>query len=127
MNERTQWDALHLISRYTGRDEIREEMRFPATMDELLSALEVLKKDPAVVAAATVILNIADDVRNGLIPERDGVRLAVKMCQDMLIGQRTDPVERIRLDNMESVADVISYVSAIKLMDTVRERRVADE
>ncbi len=123
MNPETQWDALHLMSRYTGRDEIREEMRFPARMEELLSALDALRKDPSIAAVTTVILNIADDVRNGLIPEKDGIELSVRMCEDMVIGHRTDPVERIRLDNMDSVADVLSYVSAIKLMDTVRERR----
>ena len=123
MNPRTQWDALHLMSRYEDKDVIREEMRFPARMEELLSALEILRKDPAMVAVTTMILNIADDGRNGLIPEKDGVELAVKMCEDLAIGHRTEPIERIRLDHMDSVIEVLSYASTIKLLDTVRERR----
>lgn len=126
MNPVTQWDPLVLMERYQI-DMIREEIRFPARMEELLSSLEVLRKDPHSTAMVSVMLNIADDVRNGLIPEEDGMELARTICEDHVIRRRTDPVERLRIDNQESVIDLLSYVCALKLMEKVESRRCGDE
>ncbi|MBE6519042.1 MAG: hypothetical protein E7Z70_05855 [Thermoplasmata archaeon] len=122
MNPRSQWDPLVLMSRYS-MDGIRDEIRFPATMDELLSALEAIRKDPYNTAVVSAVLNIADDVRNGLMSELDGIELARSVCEDLVLQPVTDPVERLRLDFAETIPDVLSYASALKLMEVVRERR----
>ena len=122
MNPVVQWDPLMLMGRY-NMNRIRDEIRFPATMEELLSALEEIRQDTYMTAMVTAILNIADDVRNGLIQEKEGVEAALRICEGAVLAKVEDPIERLRLDDAESVIELLSYVSALKLMETVRSRR----
>lgn len=126
MTPKAQWDPLVLMSRF-NMDAIRDEIRFPATMDELLAALQEIREDPYLTTMVSAIMNIADDVRNGLVSEQEGVKAAMAICEGAVLDKITDPVERLRLDDSETVIDLLSYVSALKLMEVVRKRRVADE
>lgn len=126
MTPKAQWDPLVLMSRF-NMDAIRDEIRFPATMDELLAALQEIREDPYLTTMVSAIMNIADDVRNGLVSEQEGVKAAMAICEGAVLDEITDPVERLRLDDSETVIDLLSYVSALKLMEVVRKRRVADE
>jgi adenosylcobinamide amidohydrolase len=125
MTPKDQWDPLVLMSRY-NMNAIRDEIRFGATMDELLSALEVIRKDSYSTAVVSAVLNVADDVRNGLITEEEGVRAAKAFVEDLALDEVIDPVERLRLDSNDTVIDLLSYACALKLIQTVRKRRAED-
>ena len=98
-----------------------------SSVDELLAALQEIREDPYLTTMVSAIMNIADDVRNGLVSEQEGVKAAMAICEGAVLDEITDPVERLRLDDSETVIDLLSYVSALKLMEVVRKRRVADE
>jgi len=122
MNTTSQWDPLMLMSRY-NLDQIREEIHFPATMAELLSALEEIRKDGYTTALVSGILNVADDVRNGHISQEDGLAVAKRFCSDVVLRPREDPVEKLRIERAETITELMSYVAALRLMDTVKARR----
>lgn len=127
MNPQSQWDPLLLMSRRGLVPlEIREEMRFPATYAELMAALGQLSGDRYNTAVITALLNIADDIDNGLVDEKTGVDLAREICEELVLDEQDDPVVRLRLDDADNMHDLLSFVSALKVMDTVKERRVPD-
>ncbi len=127
MNPQSQWDPLLLMSRHGLVPlEIREEMRFPATYAELMAALGQLSGDRYNTAVITALLNIADDIDNGLVDEKTGVDLAREICEELVLDEQDDPVVRLRLDDADNMHDLLSFVSALKVMDTVKERRVPD-
>lgn len=127
MNPQSQWDLLLLMSRRGLVPlEIREEMRFPATYAELMAALGQLSGDRYNTAVITALLNIADDIDNGLVDEKTGVDLAREICEELVLDEQDDPVVRLRLDDADNMHDLLSFVSALKVMDTVKERRVPD-
>ncbi|MBR4202547.1 MAG: adenosylcobinamide amidohydrolase [Candidatus Methanomethylophilaceae archaeon] len=127
MNPQSQWDPLLLMSRRGLVPlEIREEMRFPATYAELMAALGQLSGDRYNTAVITALLNIADDIDNGLVDEKTGVDLAREICEELVLDEQDDPVVRLRLDDADNIHDLLSFVSALKVMDTVKERRVPD-
>ena len=127
MNPQSQWDPLLLMSRHGLVPlEIREEMRFPATYAELMAALGHLSGDRYNTAVITALLNIADDIDNGLVDEKTGVDLAREICEELVLDEQDDPVVRLRLDDADNMHDLLSFVSALKVMDTVKERRVPD-
>ena len=127
MNPQTQSDLLLLMSRRgLIPDNIREEVRFPASYDELMGALGQLYGNRYVAAVTTALLNIADDVDNGLIGEKDGTDVARRICEGLILDEVDDPVVRLRLDDADNPDDLLSYVSALKVMETVRQRRVPD-
>ena len=127
MNPQSQWDPLLLMSRRGLVPlEIREEMRFPATYAELMAALGQLSGDRYNTAVITALLNIADDIDNGLVDEKTGVDLAREICEELILDEQDDPVVRLRLDDADNMHDLLSFVSALKVMDTVKERRVPD-
>jgi adenosylcobinamide amidohydrolase len=125
MNPRSQWDPFLLMSRRgLVPENIREEIRFPASYTELMAALGQLAGDNYNTAIVTALLNIADDIDRGLIEEEVGVDLARAICEGLILDRIEDPVVRIRLDDADNMNDLLSYVSALKVMDTVRQRRV---
>ncbi|MBQ7621295.1 MAG: adenosylcobinamide amidohydrolase [Candidatus Methanomethylophilaceae archaeon] len=127
MNPQSQWDPLLLMSRRGLVPlEIREEMRFPATYAELMAALGQLSGDRYNTAVITALLNIADDIDNGLVDEKTGVDLAREICEELVLDEQDDPVVRLRLDDADNMHDLLSFVSALKVMDAVKERRVPD-
>lgn len=127
MNPQSQWDPLLLMSRRGLVPlEIREETRFPATYAELMAALGQLSGDRYNTAVITALLNIADDIDNGLVDEKTGVDLAREICEELVLDEQDDPVVRLRLDDADNMHDLLSFVSALKVMDTVKERRVPD-
>ena len=127
MNPQSQWDPLLLMSRRGLVPlEIREEMRFSATYAELMAALGQLSGDRYNTAVITALLNIADDIDNGLVDEKTGVDLAREICEELVLDEQDDPVVRLRLDDADNMHDLLSFVSALKVMDTVKERRVPD-
>ena len=127
MNPQSQLDPLLLMSRRGLVPlEIREEMRFPATYAELMAALGQLSGDRYNTAVITALLNIADDIDNGLVDEKTGVDLAREICEELVLDEQDDPVVRLRLDDADNMHDLLSFVSALKVMDTVKERRVPD-
>ena len=126
MNTETQWDPLMIMSRYGLTVEtVREEIRFPARMDELLSALEALRRNGYCTAVLTALMRIGDDISVGLLEEEAGMGLAKDICEQMVLEDTSDPVVRLRLKDIDNVPDLISYVSALKLMETVKARREA--
>ncbi len=127
MNPQSQWDPLLLMSRRGLVPlEIREEMRFPASYAELMAALGQLSGDRYNTAIITALLNIADDIDNGLVEENIGVDLAREICEKIVLDEQNDPVVRLRLDDADNMHDLMSFVSALKVMDTVKERRIPD-
>ncbi len=128
MNMSYQCDPLIQMGRYgLVQDHIRDEIRFPARMDELLSALASIRDDEYLATMTSAILHIEDDVRHGLIPEEIGLELARTICLGSVLEPREDPVEQLRLNSVENIEELVSYVSALKLMDVVKERRCSDE
>jgi len=124
MTLETQRNPMVMLSRYgMDRENIRDEIRFPATMDELLSALDWIEEDGYLAIMASVAINMEDDVRKGLMLEEEAVTQARTILEKSLLGDVTDPVERIRLDSLETIPEIISYVSALTLMDVVKRRR----
>jgi len=125
MNPVSQWNPMLLMSR-RGLDPmmIREEIRFPAKYKELMEALDKLSGNNYNTAVLTALLNIADDIDRGLIEEKDGVDLSREICEKLVLEESDDPVVRMRLDDCDNMNDLLSYVSALKLLDTVRSRRV---
>ncbi|MBR4244115.1 MAG: adenosylcobinamide amidohydrolase [Candidatus Methanomethylophilaceae archaeon] len=124
MNPESQWDPMLLMSRRkVDPMMIREEIRFPASYSELMGALNHLVADNFNTALLTALLNIADDIDAGLIEEKDGVDLAREFCEKLILDDFDDPVVRLRLDDCGNMNELLSYVSALKLMDVVRERR----
>ncbi len=88
-----------------------------------MGALNHLVADNFNTALLTALLNIADDIDAGLIEEKDGVDLAREFCEKLILDDFDDPVVRLRLDDCGNMNELLSYVSALKLMDVVRERR----
>ncbi len=125
MNPQSQWDPMYLMSR-RGLDPmmIREEIRFPATYSELMAALDRLRRNNFNTAIVTALLNIADDIDSGLIDEATGVSLAKDICEKLVLEEINDPIVRLRLNDADNMYDLLSYVSALKVMDTVRVGRV---
>ena len=124
MNPESQWDPILLMSRRkVDPMMIREEIRFPASYRELMDALNHLVADNFNNALLTALLNVADDIDAGLIEEKDGVDLAREFCEKLILDDFDDPVVRLRLDDCSNMNELLSYVSALKLMDVVRERR----
>ena len=104
MNTELQSDVMTVLSRYgLTQDTIREEMRFPATMEELMDALETVRSDKYYSAMAMAILRIQDDVRNGLITEERALPVVKMICRDAILKGRMSKLERLRLDSADSI------------------------
>ena len=128
MDIELQTDVMTILSRYNLiQNTIREEIRFPATMEELMDALEVVRSDKYLATLAMAVLNIQDGIRNGRISEKEGLDVARSICENEVLGGVRDKVERIRLDSAESIPDLVSYTAALKLLRTVEERRCCRE
>ena len=128
MDTELQTDVMTILSRYNlTQDTIREEIRFPATMEELMGALDIVRRDKYLATMAMAVLNIQDGVRNGRIPESEGLEVAKLICEKDVLGGVKNKVERIRLDSAENIPDLISYTAALKLLRTVEERRCCRE
>ena len=127
MNPKTQCDPLIMLGRYDlDMDIMGEEIRFPATRAECLSALEELRRDRCLASTFNAIMRIGDDVRNGLIPAEDGLRTSIGICKASILTEVDDEVVRMRIDSSEDIRDLMSYVFALKLLETVERRRSAD-
>ena len=128
MDTELQTDVMTILSRYNlTQNTIREEIRFPATMEELMDALEVVRSDKYLATLAMAVLNIQDGIRNGRISEKEGLDVARSICENEVLGGVRDKVERIRLDSAESIPDLVSYTAALKLLRTVEKRRCCRE
>ena len=128
MDIELQTDVMTILSRYNlTQNTIREEIRFPATMEELMDALEVVRSDKYLATLAMAVLNIQDGIRNGRISEKEGLDVARSICENEVLGGVRDKVERIRLDSAESIPDLVSYTAALKLLRTVEKRRCCRE
>ncbi|MBE6527563.1 MAG: hypothetical protein E7Z64_00095 [Thermoplasmata archaeon] len=124
MDTELQSDVMTILSRYgLTQDVIRNEIRFPATMKELLTALDIIRRDRYTAAMAAAVLEIQDEVRKGVVDDKAGLDVARRICVDNVIGGYASEVERIRLESAESIPEMVSYLAAVRLMRTVEERR----
>ncbi len=127
MNTELQSDVMTVLSRYgLVQDTIREEMRFPATMEELMGALDQVRSDKYLSAMAMAVLHIQDDVRNDVISEKEGLEIAKTICRKAVLKGRLNKVEALRVDSSENIPELVSYVSAVRLLRAVEERRCSD-
>ncbi len=126
MNKVTQWDPLVQVQRYGIEFEMfREEIRFPARMQELKAALDSMRTDRHLATTVSAIMRMEDEVENGLIEEKDAVELSKRIASQMILKRIEDPAEKLRLESIDSVKGLLSYTMAMKLMDVVKERRLA--
>ncbi len=127
MNTELQSDVMTVLGRYgLVQDTIREEMRFPATMEELMGALDQVRSDKYLSAMAMAVLHIQDDVRNDVISEKEGLEIAKTICREAVLKGRLNKVEALRVDSSENIPELVSYVSAVRLLRAVEERRCSD-
>ena len=118
----TQCDPYVVLSRYgVTESRIRDEMRFPATMRDLLNARDRLKRDTYLAAVMSAALHVQDRVEHGMTDERDGlelVRTAVSAALPYVKG--FSPVMDVRLDACETIPDYLSIVMALSLLNNAK-------
>lgn len=124
MDVELQSDVMTVLSRYNlVQDSIREEMRFSASMDELMAALEDVRRDKYLASMAMGVLHIQDDIRNGRVSEDEGLCAAKTICRSAVLDGSLSPLEDLRFESSEDIVELVSYVSALKLIRRVEERR----
>ena len=123
----SQWEPLEQLARIgVDADRIRMEMCFDATMRELEQAVERLRTDRFTTTLASAVINIHDDIARGLATQEEGMALAKDICTKSILEENSDPVVALRLRDMETIPDLLSYVAALKVMDVVVSRRGAN-
>jgi len=75
---------------------------------------------------AMAVLHIQDDVRNDIISEKEGLEIAKTICREAVLKGRLNKVEALRVDSSENIPELVSYVSAVRLLRAVEERRCSD-
>ena len=124
MDTELQSDVMTILSRYNlTRDTIRDEIRYTATMAELESALEDIRRDKYMASMAFAVLEIQDLVRKDIVDESHGLELAKRVCTEAVLDGRVGPVEAQRIEYTETIPELVSYVAALALYRRVEDRR----
>ncbi len=124
MGTELQSDVITILERHGLRmDDMRHEIHFSASMEELESALEAVRNDRYLASLALAVWQIQDDVCHGIINKDEGFEMAKAICKDLVLGGSRNKVEDLRIDASDSIPEMVSYVAAIKLMRAVEERR----
>jgi|GEM_PF-730320 len=124
MDVASQWEPLEQLARIgVTAETIRKEALFDATKAQLDEAVERLRHDTYTTTLVSAIINIQDDIVRGLVTEQEGMALAKDLCTRSILSDTSDPVVKLRLGDVASIQELLSYVSALKVIETVDTRR----